>query len=66
MAMVVLAVEVGLAPAWIAAAISCMRALPAGCARIQRTENTPYSIATTPAAMASHSALSSVIKASPF
>ena len=39
MAMVrVLAVQVGLAPSWMAAAISCMRALPAGCARIQRAD----------------------------
>src|SRR5271168_5370879 len=49
-----------------AAAISCMRGLPAGCARIQRTEMRPKRIATTPAAIASHSALSRVMKHSPF
>ncbi len=30
-----------LAPAWIAAAISCMRGLPAGLARIQLIETAP-------------------------
>ena len=30
-----------LAPAWMAAAISCMRALPAGFARIQLIDTTP-------------------------
>ena len=41
-----------------AAAISCMRALPAGCLLIQPTENTPYSTASTPAPIASQSATS--------
>src|SRR5271167_823341 len=49
-----------------AAAISCILGLPAGCARIQRTEMTPKSIATTPAAIANHSALSRVMRHSPF
>ena len=43
------------APAWMAAAISCMRALPAGSLRIAIIENTPYKTAITPAPIASHS-----------
>src|SRR5688572_16110244 len=38
-----------------AAAISCMRALPAGSLRIANIENTPYKTAITPAPIASHS-----------
>src|ERR1700761_5326664 len=38
-----------------------MSALPAGCAKIQRTEKAPYTIARIPAAMARYRALSSVI-----
>ena len=49
------------APCWIAAAISCMRALPGDWARIQRTEKIPYRIAATPAPIASQSARSVVI-----
>src|SRR5271165_1413209 len=49
-----------------AAAISCILGLPAGCARIQRTDMTPNRIATIPAAIASHSALSRVMNRSPF
>src|ERR1700685_2706331 len=42
-----------------------MRALPVGCARIQRTETRPYPMAITPAAIASHRALSRVISLAP-
>src|SRR5580693_6224983 len=38
-----------------------MRALPAGCAKFQRTEKAPYTIARIPAPMARYRALSSVI-----
>src|SRR6516162_10048884 len=38
-----------------AAAISCMRALPAGRRRMAVIENTPYSTASIPAAIAAHS-----------
>src|SRR5579862_8135186 len=38
-----------------------MRALPAGCARIQRTESAPYRIAMMPAPIARKRALSRVI-----
>src|SRR5262245_43057757 len=44
-----------------AEAISCMRALPAGCATIHRADTMPYRIAITPAPIASHSARSVVI-----
>ena len=43
------------APDWMAAAISCIRALPAGRRRIAAMENTPYSTASTPAPIATHS-----------
>src|SRR5688572_13586916 len=43
------------APAWMAAAISCMRALPAGSLRMAIIEKTPYKTAITPAPIASQS-----------
>src|SRR6516165_10030072 len=48
-----------------AAAISCMRALPAGRRRMVVTENTPYSTASTPAAIAAHSHWVASIRKSP-
>src|SRR5438067_13076820 len=45
------------APAWMAAAISCMRGLPAGLARTQRMETAPYTIAATAQTSAKISAL---------
>ena len=47
----VLAAQVGLAPSWIAAAISCMRALPASAAMTRDAVTTPYSTAMTPQPM---------------
>jgi hypothetical protein len=56
MAMVVYCrLRYALAPAWMAAAISCMRALPAGSLRMAIIENTPYRTAITPAPIASQS-----------
>src|SRR5580693_1356487 len=46
-----------------AAPISCMRALPAGNARMENIEMIPYSTATTPAATASHSQFMASIQA---
>jgi hypothetical protein len=48
-----------------AAAISCMRAVPADCLLIQPTENMPYTTASTPAPIASQSATSVDIKFPP-
>src|SRR6516225_2338453 len=48
-----------------AAAISCMRALPAGRRRIVVVENAPYSTASTPAAIAAHSHWVASIRKSP-
>src|SRR5690348_9651758 len=53
-----------LAPACTAAAISCIRALPAGRRRIDIVETTPYSTAKIPAAIASHSQLLASIRSS--
>src|SRR5215468_6403329 len=53
------------APAWMAAAISCMRALPAGRRRITVIEKTPYSTASTPEAIAAHSHALAFIRKSP-
>src|SRR5215472_3507599 len=48
-----------------AAAISCMRSLPAGRRRMVVIENTPYSTARTPAAIAAHSHWVASIRKSP-
>ncbi len=50
-----------LAPAWMAAAISCMRSLPAGRRKMADIENTPYSTARTPAAIAAPSHMVALI-----
>src|ERR1043165_8441155 len=50
------------APAWMAAAMSCMRALPAGSLRMANIENTPYKTAMTPAPIASHSHVVATMK----